>query len=190
MNVDDLVKQLQSWQVLSRDALLECPPWLSLSRETIRLPDGREINDYYQLDLRDYVEIIAWQNGKALGLWRYKHGPRQVTLGFPAGHLEDGEDALKAARRELREEANLASEHWQLLSSYCIDANRGPARAHFCVAHDCRPIASTPSDDLETHVPEWLTPRQWADHLAGGRVGTLAAAMAIYSGILVPSLAR
>lgn len=190
MNFDDLIKQLPSWQVLSCDTLLECPPWLRLSRETIRLPDGRVINDYYQLDLRDYVEVVAWQHGKVLGLWRYKHGPRRVTLGLPAGHLEIGEEALEAARRELQEEAGLASEQWQSLGSYCIDANRGPARAHFCVAHDCRPIVSAPSDDLETHVPEWLTPQQWAEHLAGGRVGTLAAAMAIYAGILGSSLPR
>lgn len=93
--------QLQEWQVLKREPVLECPPWLSLWRETIRLPDGREIDDYYQLEQRDYVEIVAWQNGKVFGLWRYKHGPRRVNLGLPAGYLENGEDALAAAHREL-----------------------------------------------------------------------------------------
>jgi ADP-ribose pyrophosphatase len=178
--------QLQAWHVLKRELVLERPPWLSLWRETIRLPDGREIDDYYQLEQRDYVEIVAWQNGKAFGLWRYKHGPRRVNLGLPAGYLERGEDALATARRELHEEAGLASENWQHLGSYCIDGNRGQARAHIFLAHDCRSIEAFPSDDLETHVGEWLTPQQWSDHLAAGQVATLGAVTAVYAGILAP----
>lgn len=85
MKFNEGFAQLREWQVLKRELVLDCPPWLSLWRETIRLPDGREIDDYYQLEQRDYVVIAAWQNGKVLGLWRYKHGPRRVNLGLPAG---------------------------------------------------------------------------------------------------------
>ena len=63
----DAMKQLQKWQVLKRELVIECPPWLSLWRETIRLPDGREIDDYYQLDQADYVVIAPWQDGKVFG---------------------------------------------------------------------------------------------------------------------------
>ncbi len=184
MKITDAFRQLQEWQVLRREPVLERPPWLSLWRETIRLPDGREIGDYYQIEQRDYVEIAAWRNGKVLGLWGYKHGPRRVTLGLPAGYLEAGEDALAAARRELQEEAGLASGDWRLLGTYCIDGNRGPARAHICVAQDCRPTEARPSDDFETKAGQWLTPQQWGEHLAAGKVATLGAAMAVHAGIL------
>jgi len=184
MKFDKDFRQLQEWQVLKRECVLECPPWLSLWRETIRLPDGREIGDYYQIEQRDYVEIAAWQNGKVFGLWGYKHGPRRVTLGLPAGYLEAGEDALAAARRELHEEAGLASENWQLYGSYCIDGNRGQARAHICVAHDCRSIEARPSDDFEVKIGQWLTPQQWGENLAAGCVATLGTAMAVHAGIL------
>jgi len=176
--------RLQAWQVLKRELVRECPPWLSLWRETVRLPDGREIDDYYQLEQRDYVVIAAWQNGKVLGLWRYKHGPRRVNLGLPAGYLERGEHPLGAAQRELREEAGLASANWQRLGSYCIDGNRSAACAHIFAAHDCRSIEARPSDDLEQHVAEWLTPQQWAEHLAAETVATLGAAIAVHAGIL------
>lgn len=73
--------RLQAWQVLKRELVRECPPWLSLWRESVRLPDGRVIDDYYQLEQRDYVVIAAWQDGKVFGLWRYKCGPRRVKLG-------------------------------------------------------------------------------------------------------------
>ncbi len=178
--------QLQAWHLLKREFVLEYPPWLSLWRETIRLPDGREINDYYQLEQRDYVEIVHGKMVRAFGLWRYKQGPRRVKLGLPAGYLESGEDALAAARRELHEEVGLASDNWQHPGSYWIDGNRGQASAHIFLAHDCRSIEAFPSDDLETHVGEWLTQQQWSDHLAAGQVATLGAATAVYAGILAP----
>lgn len=180
----EVLSQLQAWQVLKRELLIDCPPWLSLWREAVRLPDGREISDYHQIDQRDYVEIAAWQNGRVFGLWGYKHGPRRVTLGLPAGYLEDGECPLDAARRELKEEAALASDNWQVLGSYCVDGNRSQARAHICLAHDCRSVEAGPSDDLEVKSGQWLTPKEWGEHLATGTVATLGAAMAVHAGIL------
>jgi ADP-ribose pyrophosphatase len=158
MKFTEAFGQLQEWQALQREPVLECLPWLSLWQETIRLPDGREINDYYQLEQRDYVEIVTWQNGKVFGLWRYKHSPRRVNLGLPVGYLETDEDALAATRRELHEEAGLASDNWQQLGSYCIDENRGQARTHICVTHNCRSIEARPSDDLEEEIGEWRMP--------------------------------
>ena len=177
-------KSLPLWEVLKRELVFECLPWLRLSRETLRLPDGRTVNDYYQLDQRDYVEIVAWQHGKVFGLWRYKHGPRRVNLGLPAGYLEGQEDPLTAACRELREEAGLISDNWRYIGGFCIDGNRGPARAHFCVATDCQLVGSSVSDDLEEQIGEWLTPEEWREHLGLGEVATLGAALAVYSCIL------
>ena len=180
-------KLLQKWQVLNREIVVDRSPWLSLWRETIRLPNGRQIDDYYQIEQADYIVIAPWQNGKVFGVWRYKHGPRRVNLGLPAGYLESGEDALTAARRELHEEARLVSENWRLAGSYCVDGNRSQARAHIFVAQDCRSAEARPSDDLEEQIGEWLTPRQWGEYLAAGDVATLGAAMAVSAGILAIS---
>jgi len=184
MKLSEACRRLQPWQVLKRELVIDCSPWLSLWRETIRLPDGREIDDYYQIEERNYVVIVAWQNGKVLGLWRYKHGPCRVNLGLPAGYLEKDENALAAAQRELREEAGLTSPNWQHLGSYCVDGNRSQAQAHIFVALDCRFVEACVSDDLEEHIGEWLTPQQWAEYLATGTVATLGAAMAVHAGIL------
>lgn len=178
---------LRPWRVLHRELVLNCEPWLALWREKIQLPDGREIDDYYQIAQRDYVLIAAWRNGKVFGLWRYKHGPRDINLGLPAGYREPGEDPLEAAQRELREEAGLESAHWQRVASYCVDGNRSQARAHIFVAHDCWPTDPRDSDDLEEHIGEWLTPPQWAEYLASNSVTTLGAAMAVHAGILALS---
>jgi ADP-ribose pyrophosphatase len=177
-------ERLRPWRVLRRELVLDCQPWLALWREKIQLPDGREVDDYYQVEQRDYVLIAAWQNGKVFGLWRYKHGPRSINLGLPAGYREADEDPLQAAQRELREEAGLESSDWKPVGSYCVDGNRSQACAHIFVAHDCRPTETRYSDDLEEHIGEWLTPLQWAEYLASDRITTIGAAMAVHAGIL------
>jgi hypothetical protein len=70
------------------------------------------------------------------------------------------------------------------VGSYCVDGNRSRARAHIFVAHDCRATEARGSDDLEEHIGEWLTPREWAEYLASDSVTTLGAAMAVHAGIL------
>jgi ADP-ribose pyrophosphatase len=176
--------QLRKWKVARRELILDRAPWLRIWRENILLPDGRELDDYYQIDQRDYVVIAPWRNGKVFGLWGYRHGPRQVTLGLPGGYIETGEDALHTARRELREETMLASEDWQQIGSYCVDSNRSAARANLFVAQNCQPTEPCLSDDLEERIGEWLTPEQWRDHLVAGKVATLGTAMAVHTGIL------
>ena len=52
------------------------------------------------------------------------------------------------------EEAGSASESWKSLGSYYVDGNRGQARAHIFVAHNCRSVKARPSDDFEAHVGE------------------------------------
>lgn len=58
------------------------------------------------------------------------------------------------------------------------------AQAHIFVARGCHSVEAHPSDDLEEHIGEWLTPDEWVDHLAAGSVATLGAAMAVQVGIV------
>lgn len=87
----------------------------------------------------------AWQRGK---------------INLPGGHVEDGEDALTAAARELKEESGLDASDMQLLGSlggdgwliHCV-------RAH--VEGDLKPREG------ETEKVEWL---YTADALRDGRL--------------------
>jgi ADP-ribose pyrophosphatase len=49
---------------------------------------------------------------------QYRHPVRDWTLEVPAGSVADGESALEAAQRELREEAGGESTDWHHLSTF------------------------------------------------------------------------
>ena len=92
------------WEITRRTPLFVGGPIAEIATENVRLPDGREIPDYYRITLRDYALVFGVTlDGHVLLLKQYKHGPRRVCITCPGGAIDAGETALDAARRELRE---------------------------------------------------------------------------------------
>ena len=135
---DARTARLQSWQVLREEVLFDASPWFKVTREALLLPDGRRVPDYYQVLAPSYVEVVPVRaDGRIRCHWRYKHGPRRVNLGLPAGYIDGDEAALAAAQRELQEECCLASGEWISLGAFAMDGNRGQFKAHLFLAWNC-----------------------------------------------------
>lgn len=181
---DESWRHLRHWEVIDSRLVVDASPWLRLRRETVRLPDGRLVSDYYQLDQPDYAEVFAVTGAdRVIGLWRYKHGSRSVNLGLPAGYLAPGESPLTAARRELFEETGYQADDWQSLGSFTVDGNRGCGQAHIFLARGARLMGDPDPDDLEELQIELIGIHDLDLHLRAGRVTTLGAATAIALGL-------
>ena len=71
----------------------------------MRLPDGRQIDDFYTVRLPAYTVVVAiTADQRVVAERHYRPGARQVTLTLPSGFLEPDEDPLRGAKRELLEE--------------------------------------------------------------------------------------
>jgi ADP-ribose pyrophosphatase len=170
--------------VLKRQLLADGSPWIGVWRETVRLPDGRRVRDYYTVDQADHVAVFAVTGaGGMLGIWHYKHGPRRIVLGVPAGYVHRGEKPLAAARRELLEETGCKSASWGRLGSFSVDGNRGCGKLHVYLAAGVRKIREPAADDLEECVLEKIRMSDALEHLGKGRVRTLTGAAAIALGL-------
>lgn len=152
------------WTVLDSRDLLDAAPFLKVRVETVELPDGRRIPDYYQFDMPSFACILAeMEDGRIVTYRQYRHGSRRVGLVFPGGHLSPGEEPLDAAKRELLEETGLEAAHWTALGAYAVNANQGGAWSHMFHATGCRPAAAATtaaapaSDDLEDTEILYLT---------------------------------
>ena len=94
----------QEWNVISQKKLVDSP-WYKLNIETVRLPSGKVLDDYYVREGMNAVLIVPrTHEGKFLLVRQYKHGAQQSVIEFPAGKIDAGESALIAAKRELYEE--------------------------------------------------------------------------------------
>ena len=160
---------LRPWKVRGETELLDASPFLKVSAQRIELPDGRIIDNFYQLAMPDFAAILAEsEDGRIVVLRCYRHGVRRVCLTVPGGHLAPGEDPLAAAKRELLEETGYEGHEWHSLGQFVTNANHRCQTAHFFRARGCRKVRAASSGDLEES--EVLLMRR-AEVLAAFRAG-------------------
>lgn len=150
------------WEVLSSEERLTIDPWLTVRTETIRLPNGRQVENFVQLEQPDFVCIYPeTADGRVICLRQYRHGPRRECLTFPGGHLDHSDERLVAcAQRELLEETGYVAAAWIYLGGYVVNANARGAVSHMFRATGCRQVAEPDSGDLEDSRIELLTPAE------------------------------
>jgi ADP-ribose pyrophosphatase len=171
---------MRPWRTLARRTLLSRPPWLEVAEERVGLPDGREIDGFLSIRTRDFAAIVAITERDEVVLVRsYKHGPRTVSLAVPAGYIENAEEPLAAAKRELREETGYASEDWASLGSYVLDGNYGVGTAHIFLARDARKASEPASGDLEEMEIVIVPLAEVSEHVRRGEVVQLSSAAAL-----------
>jgi ADP-ribose diphosphatase len=171
---------MRPWRTLARRTLLSRPPWLEVGDERVALPDGREVDGFLWVRTRDFVAIVAVTARDEVILIRsYKHGPRTVSLAVPAGYVEDGEEPLTAAARELREETGYASDDWTSLGSYVVDGNYFVATEHIYLAHAARKLSEPAPGDLEEMEVVIVPLAEINEYLRRGDVVQLSSAAAL-----------
>lgn len=151
-----------AWEEIRTEHIVQ-DEWIDFRRSAFRFPDGSEFEPYYSYSRRDYVVIVASDTeGKYLCVRQYRQGIREVTTEFPAGGIEPGngqeyrragevsaEDALTAAKRELREETGYVSDEWSHLITVPSNATIADNYAYVFAARNCRRVSGQDLDETE-----------------------------------------
>lgn len=167
------------WRILERQVLVDRAPWYRIEEQRVALPNGTEI-DYPRMHLRDYAIVVALTPaGDLLTLRVYKHGIGRETVDLVAGLIEDGEGALRAAQRELREETGYEGDEWISLGSFVVNSNYGCGRMHAFLARDARRTTEPHSADLEDAELILRPLGDAIEDLRSGRFELLSAASAL-----------
>jgi ADP-ribose pyrophosphatase len=173
------------WTVESTTSLLRREPWIEVFEEHIRLPDGRRVDDFYTVKLRDFVVVAPLtENGELVVVTHYRRGVEAVTQSLPSGFIDAGESAAEAARRELLEETGYAADDWSDLGSYVVDSNRGCGTEHVFLARGARRVAEPASADLAPATVGLVPLEAARDQMLRGDVKELASACALALALL------
>ncbi len=170
---------LEEWRVLDSTSLVDALPYLKVWVEKIELPDGRIVDDFYQVHLPDSVLIFARDtDGRIIVERAYKHGLKRVSLILPAGGVEAGEEPLVAAHRELLEETGYTSEDWSPLGVFQSNSNQGGGKIFMFEARGARKTAEADSGDLEEIEVVLLDDAQLQEAIRGGEMMALSSVTA------------
>jgi len=92
----------------------------TIRRDTMRLPDGREA----RLDIVEHIGSVVIlpldENGNILFVRQYRHAAGQELLELPAGTLDEDEEPVACAHREIREETGMAAGRLESLGGFYL----------------------------------------------------------------------
>ncbi len=176
-------ERFRPWEVLATREIYSARPWVALAVQDVRLPGGQIVDGYHKVTFADYVVVFAQRrDGRVVVERLYKHGVGNQTIALPSGLMEDGEDPLATAKRELMEETGYESDDWSRLGSFVLNGNYGCGKANLFLARNARRVAEPDSGDLEEMeittmaVDELVRGTQTGDIVLIGTVAAIAIA--------------
>jgi 8-oxo-dGTP pyrophosphatase MutT (NUDIX family) len=139
------------WREESRRNVFTCPVF-AIRESTCRSPED-ELKPFTVMDAPDWaivIPLIETAGGKAFVMVRqWRHGTRELSLEFPGGVFEPGENGLKAAARELREETAYNPGKIEKLGEMGPNPAIMSNRVHFFLAEDLSPLENQNLDEDE-----------------------------------------
>ena len=147
------------WKEESRKTVFSCPIF-SVGERYCRSPDNY-LKTYTVLDASNWAIVIpVIETGKGIEfvmVRQWRPGTQGLSLEFPGGVFEKGENPEEAAARELKEETGYSAQTIEKLGEF----NPNPAimsnQVHFFLAKDLKAPVEQDLDDDEyvevVHVP-------------------------------------
>ena len=141
---------MEKWKIDRSETLLDTE-WVKVCKDSVRLPNGQEIDDFYTVTIRDAAAIVALDEAGNLILkneYRYCYGRSLIEV--PAGTFEaDETDGLAVAKRELLEETGYVSDEWQYLGATVESSAKLTNYMHIYFANHCRKVSGQNLDATE-----------------------------------------
>lgn len=141
--------EILPWETIDEKELLNSP-WLKITQESCKLPQGKIITDFYTIWQPDWVLILPRTvNGNWIMTKQYRHGTGKVSLEFPAGIIEKGESPLQAAKREMEEEVSFSGGNFYSIGEFPMNPDRHRGRFFVFFADAVESGGSLKPDETE-----------------------------------------
>ena len=123
---------IKPWSLLKSEFVFH-HKWYQLRKDTVALPDGKIVDDYF-ISVRPEVVLIfpLTETGEVIFVRQYKHGAGAILLELPGGTFDPSREAPEsAALRELREETGYVAQRLTHLGIVHDNPTKDTNRIHF-----------------------------------------------------------
>lgn len=141
---------MDKWKTVKSETLMDTE-WVQVCKDSVHLPNGQEIDDFYTVTIRDAAAIVAVDEAGNLILKNeYRYCYDRSLIEVPAGTFEaDETDGLAVAKRELLEETGYVSDEWQYLGATVESSAKLTNYMHIYFANRCRKVSGQHLDATE-----------------------------------------
>ncbi len=142
--------------ILSSEVVFQCPLFKVLHDKLIE-PGGRR-NEREVIRHNGSVVILAFDNAKSKkDPWivmerQYRHAANQYLWELPAGKIDEGEEPLEAAKRELAEETGYRAKKWRPLVEYYASPGFLGESMKVFLAEGLEPGEAQPEEDEQIEL--------------------------------------
>jgi 8-oxo-dGTP pyrophosphatase MutT (NUDIX family) len=148
---------MADWQTRSSEVVYETP-WIKVRRDEVLNQHGQPLTySYMELQNPSVFTVPVNAKGEILLQSTYRYTVRMRTWEIPAGHMETGEEPLKAAKRELHEETGLQSDDWVHLGRFYQILGTGNAPVEAFLARDVQSNDKATDDDEDIKDRHFVT---------------------------------
>jgi ADP-ribose pyrophosphatase len=110
----------------------------SVRRHVMRSPRTGEPHEFHVLDVPSSVKVIPFTvDGRIVLVEQFRPAVQRLSLELPAGLVENGEDCVTAARRELEEETGWCAGEAELIGEIDPDPSIQTNPVRVVVARGC-----------------------------------------------------
>jgi ADP-ribose pyrophosphatase len=176
------VEETTDWKIVESRYVIETPH-LRLRRDSIRLPSGELINEYYVRETGGFAIVFALTPQSDVVLVRqYKHGIGEGVLELPAGAIEPGESPVDCAQRELAEETGYIGTPPQpeFVASFISDPTNSNGRFHLFFVRDAQVRQQQQLDPTEAITVELASLERVRHYVRDGIINVGPNVAAIY----------
>jgi ADP-ribose pyrophosphatase len=133
------------------------------------------------LDVPACVKVIpVTDDGRIVLVEQYRQAVQRASLEFPAGVVEEGEDAIRAGMRELEEETGYRAKTASVVAEFDPDPAIQANAIKLIVARGCAPDGQKHQDDGEDVQVRVVSPDEVRKLIRDGTIRHAAAISAWY----------
>jgi len=141
----------------------------SVAEEVAQAADGFQIKRAVIRHPGSAVILVIDEKKKILLIRQYRLPAGQKLWELPAGKIDDGENALQAAKRELAEETGYKATSWKKIASYWASPGFLAEKMNIYLATGLKAGIATPMEDEQIEA-RWFTSKELDDLIRDGKM--------------------